>query len=150
VAPDSRKGSILITGSNASARDAHFGSSHSIYSANVCAGKLRPLALTGGLRLPRLPGVPMNFREVSRIHSHRMVCRRSAPDDAQRDLAGNCASAAISPDIKDRPQQQMLVAGGGSRCRARLFIHSATRSGLSNKWAWVGIDLESWRARYFR
>ena len=150
MAPDSRKGSILITGSNASARDAHFGSSLSIYSANVCAGKLRPLALTGGLRLPRLPGVPMISERFPRFNHIEWFAVVAPPTTLNADLAGNCASAAISPDIKDRPQQQMLVAGGGSRCRARLVIHSATRSGLSNKWAWVGIDLELRRARYFR
>jgi tripartite-type tricarboxylate transporter receptor subunit TctC len=88
-------------------------------------GKLRPLALTGGHRLARLPGLPAiseTFPGFDHIEWFAVVAPPQTPRAPVKAIWQAIAEALRSPDIQDRLQQQMLVSGGSTPEETAAFL----------------------------
>lgn len=88
-------------------------------------GKLRPLALTGGERLARLPDLPVISETVpgfDHIEWFAVVAPLHTPSATVTTIREGIAEALRSPDIRDRMQKQLLTPGGGSPEKTAAFF----------------------------
>ena len=88
-------------------------------------GKLRPLALTGGRRLARLPNLPVISETVpgfDHIEWFAVVAPPKTPRATVTAIWQAIAEALRSSDIQDRLQQQMIVASGSSPEETTAFL----------------------------
>jgi tripartite-type tricarboxylate transporter receptor subunit TctC len=88
-------------------------------------GKLRPLALTGGERLARLPGIPV-ISEMLPAFNHvewfAIVAPPRTPAPTAFTLWQAISDALRSPDVEDRLRRAMVAPAGFSPAQTAAFI----------------------------
>jgi tripartite-type tricarboxylate transporter receptor subunit TctC len=92
---------------------------------HIEAGRLRAIALTGGERLARLPGVPVISETIPGFHHVEWFAvmappRTSAP--VVEAISEAIAEALRAPDVRDRLERASLVLIGNKPAAAAAFI----------------------------
>src|SRR5215470_18089953 len=88
-------------------------------------GKLRPIALTGGERLARLPGVPVISETVPTFNHAEwfaIVAPPQTPPATVTALWQAIADAMRSPDVQDRLKGSLLLPVANTPAEAAAFI----------------------------
>jgi tripartite-type tricarboxylate transporter receptor subunit TctC len=88
-------------------------------------GKLRPLALTGGERLARLPGIPVISEMVpsfNHVEWFAVVAPPRTPMPTALILWQAISDALRSPDVQDRLQRAMVTTAGISPAETAAFV----------------------------
>jgi tripartite-type tricarboxylate transporter receptor subunit TctC len=88
-------------------------------------GKVRAIALTGGERLARFPGVPViseTLPSFSHLEWFGIMAPPRTPAPIVTALWQAVSEALQSPDVRDRLVQQMLVPVGSTPAEAAVFI----------------------------
>ena len=92
---------------------------------HIESGALRPLALTGGKRLPRFPDLPV-ITETLPTFNHTEWFAIVAPPQTPLETAAKISDAISeglrSPDIRERLRHAFLVPVGNSPAEAAAFI----------------------------
>jgi len=88
-------------------------------------GRLRAIALTGGERLARLPGVPVISERVpgfDHVEWFAVVAPPRTPASVVEPLSQAISEALRAPDVRDRIERASLVMIGNKPAEAAAFI----------------------------
>jgi tripartite-type tricarboxylate transporter receptor subunit TctC len=88
-------------------------------------GRLRAIALTGGQRLARLPGVPViseSIRGFNHVEWFAVVAPPRTPAAVVETISEAISEALRAPDVRDRVELASLVAIGNKPAEAAAFI----------------------------
>jgi len=90
-------------------------------------GRLRAIALTGGKRLDRLPGVPVISETIPGFHHvewFAVVAPPRTPASVVETIADAISEAMRAPDVRERIERASLVMVGNKPAEAAAFIDS--------------------------
>jgi tripartite-type tricarboxylate transporter receptor subunit TctC len=90
-------------------------------------GKLRPIALTGGERLARLPGIPViaeTFPAFSHLEWFAVMAPPQTPAATVTFLSQAMAEAMNAPDVQERLKGSLLVPVASAPAEAATFMES--------------------------
>jgi tripartite-type tricarboxylate transporter receptor subunit TctC len=88
-------------------------------------GRLRAIALTGGARLTRLPGVPVISERLpgfNHVEWFAVVAPPRTPPSIVEPISDAISEALRAPDVRDRLERASLVTIGNKPAEASAFI----------------------------
>src|SRR5262249_39061270 len=88
-------------------------------------GRMRAIALTGGARLARLPGIPVMSETVpgfNHVEWFAIVAPPKTPPAVVETISEAIGEALRAPDVRDRLERASLVMIGNKPTEAAAFI----------------------------
>jgi tripartite-type tricarboxylate transporter receptor subunit TctC len=95
-------------------------------------GRLRAIALTGGERLARLPGIPVMSETIpgfNHVEWFAVVAPPRTPATVVESISEAIAEALRAPDVRERLERASLVTIGNKPAEAAAFIAGEESAG---------------------